>query len=277
MIEIGKHNKLRVVTIVDLGRYLDGGEWGEILLPNETVPEGCAVDDEIEVFIYFDSEDRIIATTSKPTICVDEFAYMDIVSTAAVGAFADWGLRKDLLIPFREQRAPLKVGQSAIVYAYLDKNSDRIVGSTKIDKFLDQVPPVYTVGQEVDLMVGRKSNLGYNVIIDNRHWGLIHHNDIFTRLSVGDKLKGYIKNVREDEKIDVILQATGYEKIDPLAATILTRLQQENGVINCSDKTDAEEIYAQFACSKKSFKKALGTLYKQGRIVINDTNVRLKQ
>ncbi|MGL5684078.1 MAG: CvfB family protein [Marinifilaceae bacterium] len=276
MIELGKHNKLKVVKIVDFGVYLDGEEWGEVLLPNETVPEGCAVEDEIDVFIYFDSEDRIIATTSTPTICIDEFAYMDIVSLSSIGAFADWGLRKDLLIPFREQRSPLKVGQSAIVYAYLDKNSDRIVGSTKIDKFLDQVPPEYKIGEEVNLMIARKSNLGYNVIINNRHWGLIHHNDIFTRLAIGDKVKGYIKNVREDEKIDVLLQAPGYEKIDPLANTILSRLQEQGGTIHCSDKTDAEEIYAQFACSKKSFKKALGTLYKQGRIIINETDIRLK-
>lgn len=275
MIELGKINKLRVVKLVDFGVYLDGEEWGEILLPNESVPEGCAVDDEIGVFIYFDSEDRIIATTHKPTIQVGEFAYLDIISTSSVGAFADWGLRKDLFIPFREQRAPLHVGKSVIVYAYLDKNSDRIVGSTKIDKFLDQIPPTYEQGEQVDLLVARTSNLGYNVIINNLHWGLVHSNDIFQHLEIGEKLKGYVKEVREDEKIDIVLQPLGYGKIDPLAEQIIQKLQLLGGYLALSDKSNPEDIYATFGCSKKSYKKALGALYKEGKIQITEEEIRL--
>lgn len=275
MIAIGKINKLRVVKLVDFGVYLDGEEWGEILLPNESVPEGCAVDNEVDVFIYFDSEDRIIATTHIPTIEVDQFACLDILSTSSIGAFADWGLRKDLLIPFREQRVPLKVGNSVLVYAYLDKNSDRIVGSTKIDKFIDQVPGNYEIGEQVDLLVARISKMGYNVIINNLHWGLIHTSDVFQPLHIGDRLKGFVKTIREDEKIDIVLQQPGYQKIDPLSALILQKLQDFGGHLMISDKSDPKDIYEMFGCSKKSYKKALGSLYKEGKIQIKDEEINL--
>lgn len=276
MIEIGKYNTLTVVKVVDFGVYLDGGDRGEILMPNEYVPENCFPDDEVRVFIYFDSEDRIVATTEVPAVQVGEFAFLKVVAVTGVGAFLDWGLRKDLLVPFREQRDPMVEGRSYLVYAYVDKTSDRIVASTKIDKFLDQVYPDYEPGQEVDVLIARKSDLGYSVIINNAHWGLIYDNEIFQPLKPGQKLKGYIKMVREDDKIDVSLQPAGYAKIEGLAGVILEKLKDYNGVLDLSDKSEPEEIYRVFGCSKKNYKKALGTLLKQGLIEISETEVRLK-
>ena len=275
MVEIGRINTLTVVKIVDFGIYLDGEERGEILMPKEYVPDNCFPDDEVKAFIYFDSEDRIVATTEAPNIMVGEFAWMKVVAVSSVGAFLDWGLRKDLLVPFREQRDPMVEGKSYLVYAYVDKASDRIVASTKIDKYLDQVFPEYEMGQEVDLLIARKSDLGYSVIINNAHWGLIYDNEIFQPLKIGQKLKGYIKNIREDEKIDVSLQPMGYAQIEGLAGEVLEKLKDYGGVLDLSDKSDPEEIYKVFGCSKKNYKKALGTLLKQGLIEISDTEVRL--
>lgn len=276
MIEIGKYNTLTVVKVVDFGVYLDGGERGEILLPNEYVPENCFPDDEIKVFIYFDSEDRIIATTEIPNVIAGEFACMKVVSTSSVGAFLDWGLRKDLLVPFREQRDPMVVGREYIVYAYVDQASDRIVASTKIDKYLDQIPPEYEPDQEVDILIARKSDMGYNVIINNVHWGLVYANEVFQKLKIGQKMKGYIKSVREDEKIDVMLQPSGYEKIDGLSQQILEKLNDNGGTLDISDKSDPEEIYNLFGCSKKNYKKAIGGLYKRGLIEVGKDEISLK-
>ena len=277
MIEIGKYNSLRVVKFVDFGIYLDGEERGEILMPKEYVPLDCSPDDEVKAFIYFDSEDRIVATTEKPNVLVGEFAYMKVVAVSSVGAFLDWGLRKDLLVPFREQRDPMVEGRSYLVYAYVDQASDRIVASTKIDKYLDQVFPEYEPGQEVDLLVARKSDLGYSVIINNAHWGLVYDNEIFQTLKIGQKLKGYVKEVREDEKIDISLQAMGYGKIDGLSKVILDKIRDNGGALDISDKSDPEEIYNLFGCSKKNYKKAIGALYKQGFIEIDDTEIRLAE
>lgn len=276
MIQIGKYNTLTVVKLVDFGVYLDGEERGEILLPNEYVPVNCSPDDDVKVFIYFDSEDRIIATTEIPNIQVGEFAYMKVVATSSVGAFLDWGLRKDLLVPFREQREPMINGLSYLVYAYVDRETERIVATSKIEKYLDQVPPLYKADQEVDLLIARKSELGYNVIINNTHWGLIYQNEIFQTLKIGQKMKGYIKGVREDEKIDVTLQKPGYEKIDGLSGLILEKIRDNGGVLDISDKSAPEEIYSLFGCSKKSYKKAIGSLFKQQLITIGENEIRLK-
>lgn len=276
MVEIGRFNTLTVVKIVDFGIYLDGGERGEILMPKEYLPDNCFPDDEIKAFVYFDSEDRIIATTEVPYVQVGEFAFMKVVATSSVGAFLDWGLRKDLLVPFREQRDPMAEGKSYLVYAYVDKASDRIVASTKIDKYLDQVFPDYTPNQEVDILVARKTDLGYAVIVNNAHWGLIYDNEIFQRLKIGQRLKGYIKRVRDDEKIDVSLQPSGFAKIEGLAGEVLEKLKDYGGVLDISDKSDPEEIYNLFGCSKKNYKKALGTLLKQGLIVIGEKEIKLK-
>lgn len=277
MVEIGKYNTLTVVKIVDFGVYLDGGERGEILMPKEYVPANCFPDDEVRVFVYFDSEDRIVATTEVPYVMVGEFAFLKVVAVSHVGAFLDWGLRKDLLVPFREQRDPMVEGKSYLVYAYADKASDRIVASTKVDKYLDQVFPEYEINEEVDILIARKTDLGYAVIINNMHWGLIYDNEVFQIIKIGQKMKGYIKAIREDEKIDVSLQAPGYAKIEGLAGVILEKMKDYDGILDLSDKSDPEEIYRVFGCSKKNYKKALGTLFKQGLIEINDTEVRLKE
>lgn len=276
MVEIGRYNILTVVKIVDFGVYLDGGERGEILMPKEYVPVNCSPDDEVKVFVYFDSEDRIVATTEEPAVMVGEFAWLKVVAVSKVGAFLDWGLRKDLLVPFREQREPMAEGRSYLVYAYVDKASDRIVASTKIDKFLDQVFPEYEPNEEVELLIVRKTDLGYAVIINNAHWGLIYDNEIFQSIKIGQKLKGYVKAVREDDKIDISLQPSGYGKIEGLAGIILEKLKDYDGVLDLSDKSDPAEIYRIFGCSKKNYKKALGTLFRQGLIELGDTEVRLK-
>ncbi|NCE72912.1 S1 RNA-binding domain-containing protein [Odoribacter sp. Z80] len=276
MVEIGKYNTLTVVKIVDFGVYLDGGERGEILMPKEYVPTNCSPDDEVEVFVYFDSEDRIVATTEIPAIQVGEFAFLKVVAVSKVGAFLGWGLRKDLFVPFREQRDPMVEGKSYLVYAYVDKASDRIVASTKIEKFLDQVFPDYEPGEEVEVLIARKTDLGYAVIVNHAHWGLVYDNEIFRPLKIGQKMRGYIKTVREDEKIDVSLQPAGYGKIEGLAGMILEKLKDYGGVLDLSDKSEPAEIYRVFGCSKKNYKKALGTLLKQGIIEIKDTEVCLK-
>ncbi len=275
MIEIGKYNTLRVIKVVDFGVYLDGEERGEILLPNEYVPKDCFPDDYLKVFIYFDSEDRIIATTEVPNIQVGEFAWMKVVSTSSVGAFLDWGLRKDLLVPFREQRDRMTEGKSYLVYAYVDDASDRIVATAKIEKYLGNVPVQYKPGQEVDVLIARKSDLGYNVIVDNLHWGLVYRNEIFRPLRLGQKLKGYIKEVREDDKIDITLQKKGYDRINGIVERILEKLEDNGGVLDVSDKTVPEIIYNLFECSKKDYKKAIGTLFKERKIELTATEIKL--
>lgn len=275
MIEIGKYNTLRVIKVVDFGVYLDGEERGEILLPNEYVPKDCFPDDYLKVFIYFDSEDRIIATTEVPNIQVGEFAWMKVVSTSSVGAFLDWGLRKDLLVPFREQRDRMMEGKSYLVYAYVDDASDRIVATAKIEKYLGNVPVQYKPGQEVDVLIARKSDLGYNVIVDNLHWGLVYRNEIFRPLRLGQKLKGYIKEVREDDKIDITLQKKGYDRINGIVERILEKLEDNGGVLDVSDKTAPEIIYNLFECSKKDYKKAIGTLFKERKIELTATEIKL--
>ena len=275
MIEIGKYNTLRVIKVVDFGVYLDGEERGEILLPNEYVPKDCFPDDYLKVFIYFDSEDRIIATTEVPNIQVGEFAWMKVVSTSSVGAFLDWGLRKDLLVPFREQRDRMTEGKSYLVYAYVDDASDRIVATAKIEKYLGNVPVQYKPGQEVDVLIARKSELGDNVIVDNLHWGLVYRNEIFRPLRLGQKLKGYIKEVREDDKIDITLQKKGYDRINGIVERILEKLEDNGGVLDVSDKTVPEIIYNLFECSKKDYKKAIGTLFKERKIELTATEIKL--
>ena len=273
--EIGKYNTLNVVKKVDFGVYLDGGNGLEILLPTRYVPENCQVDDDIEVFIYHDNEGRLIATTIHPVATVGEFAWMKVREVSDSGAFLDWGLMKDLLVPYREQKMAMKAGRSYLVYVYFDFITKRIVASARIDKFLDNTPPKYEYNQEVNLLVADETDMGYKVIINHLHWGLIYHNEVFRQLAKGEKLKGYIKEIREDEKIDISLFPLGYEKVDGIAQQILQTLQQNGGYLPLHDKSDADEIYSLFACSKKSFKKAIGTLYKQQLITLEKEGIRL--
>lgn len=274
MVEIGKYNTLRVVKELDFGLYLDGDKLGEILLPRRYVPMNVQIDDELEVFIYLDSEDRIIATTEMSYAQVGDFAFLRCTSTNRIGAFLDWGLAKDLLVPFREQKVKMSEERSYIVYVYLDMESQRIVATAKINKYLDNTIPEYELNQEVQLLVSQRGDLGFSVIINNEHSGLLYFNEIFQEVNVGDQMTGYIKNVREDDKIDVSLQPVGYVKlIDPLSQHILSILEQNEGFIPLSDKSSSLAIEDTFSCSKKSFKKAIGLLYKQRLILISEAGI----
>jgi predicted RNA-binding protein (virulence factor B family) len=273
-LDTGKYNKLKVVKSVDFGIYLDGGEGREILLPKRYVPENVKVGDELEVFIYKDNEDRLIATTEHPFGIAGEFQWMKVKDVSKAGAFLDWGIMKDLLVPFREQKTDMKPEEYHLVYIYLDFITKRIVASARIDKFLDNTPPLYERNQEVDIIIADKTELGYKVIINHSHWGLLYHNEIFRKLTMGERCKGYIKEVRDDDKIDVSLYPMGYNKVDGIVQQIVTALENNNGYLAVSDKSDAEEIYALFACSKKSFKMALGALYKKNLISIEKHGIR---
>ena len=276
MTEVGKYNTLPILRSVDFGVYLDGGELGEILLPQRYLPEGSRVGDAVEVFVYYDSEDRVIATTARPYAQVGEFAVLKVNSVNPVGVFLDWGLAsKELLVPFREQRAEMFPGKYYVVYLYVDEVSGRIVATAKINRFLQKTPVDYTLNQEVSLLVTQETELGFKVIVDNAHWGMIYHNEIFKPVHRGDRLTGYVTHIRADEKVDVALQPVGYGGVDSLAQGILDAIRKNDGFLRFNDKSDAGEIAAAFGCSKKNFKKAVGALYRQRLIEILDDGIRL--
>ncbi|RHJ84364.1 S1 RNA-binding domain-containing protein [Parabacteroides sp. AM08-6] len=275
MIKIGKYNTLKIVKDLDFGVYLDGGDGLEILLPARYVPKNVKPGDEIEVFIYHDNEGRLIATTAKPLAQAEEFQYMEVKSVNNTGAFLEWGLMKDLLVPFKEQKMPMREGKWYLVYVHVDHVTGRIVASARIDKYLDNVIPDYTFNQEVDLLVTDETEIGYKVIINNRHWGLVYHNEVFCRLEKGERIKGYIKEVRDDDKIDVSLTPLGYQKIDGIAGAILESLKAQGGFIAVHDKSEPDVIYSLFRCSKKAFKQAIGALYKQHLISLETNGIRL--
>lgn len=279
MVEVGQYNTLRVVKEVEFGVYLDGGEAGEILLPAKYVPQGTEVDGEVEVFLYHDSEDRLIATTEEPYIMVGEFAFLETKMVNRVGAFLDWGITaKDLLVPFAEQRATMREGGVYLVYAFLDDMTGRIVASSKVDKFLDNVPPQYEVNQAVEILVVQETELGYKVIVENRHWGIVYKNEVFTTIEPGDFITGYVKKVREDEKLDIALQPVGYSQAvgdGAIAERVIAELEKAGGYLPYGDKSDAADIARIFGCSKKNYKKAIGALYKARRIVIMPNGIKL--
>lgn len=275
MIELGKTNTLRIVKEVDFGLYLDGGSEGEILLPKRYVPSNFKIDDYLDVFIYLDSEDRLIATTEIPLAEVDQFALLKVKQLTQVGAFLEWGLMKDLLLPFREQKFDLRPNQSVLVRIFLDKTSNRIVATTKLDRFLDNVPLELENNDAVDIIIWEKTNLGYKVIINDTFSGLLYENEIFQPVHPGMKLKGFIKLIRPDEKIDVTLQKSGMVHVDEVATKILDKLKLSGGFIEANDNTSPESIKHMFGVSKKAFKKAIGTLYKNKIILIEEKGIRL--
>jgi len=275
VVNIGRYNTLRVIKEVDFGVYLDGEHEGEILMPVRYVPANCQVGDFVDVFLYLDSEDRPIATTEQPFAQVGEFAMLRVQSVNKIGTFLDWGIMKDLLVPFREQKVTMTEGRSYLVYIYVDEETHRIVASAKLNKFLDKTLPDYEVGQEVDLVIESETDLGYKAIVNNRHWGILYENEVFEQLAKGLKVKGYIKKIRTDHKIDLSLHPLGYEKVDPLTQMILDELKKMGGFIAVSDKSDAEEVYRVFGISKKSFKQAIGALYKKRLITLSPDGIRL--
>lgn len=275
MVEIGKYNTLKIIKDLDFGVYLDGGNGLEILLPARYVPKNIKPGDEVDVFIYHDNEGRLIATTAQPKATVGQFEFMQVKSVSNAGAFLDWGLMKDLLVPFREQKMPMREGKWYLVYLRVDHVTGRVMASARIEKFLDNVPPLYEPNQEINLLVADETEIGYKVIINNQHWGMVYHNEVFRRLEKGEHLKGYIKEVREDQKIDVSLSPLGYQRIGGIAGIILEALKMQGGFLPVHDKSEPEVIYSLFQCSKKAFKQAVGTLYKQHLITIREDGIQL--
>ena len=277
-IELGKFQELIVVKQTDFGVFLNtptGAEQDKILLPKALVPQGTQLKDVLNVFVYKDSEDRPIATTLEPDITLGGVARLYVKEVTPIGAFLEWGLMKDLLVPFKEQKMPMREGKWYLVYVHVDHVTGRIVASARIDKYLDNVIPNYSFNQEVDLLVAEDTEIGYKVIINNTHWGLVYHNEVFQRLEKGEHLKGYIKEVRKDEKIDVSLTPLGYQKVEGIAKTILDSLKAQGGYAAVHDKSEPELIYSLFRCSKKAFKQAIGALYKKKIINIEPEGIRL--
>ena len=274
---VGRYNSLQVVKHTNFGLYLDGAQDGEILLPNRYIPKDIPSEDEdwLNVFIYLDSDDKLIATTEKPKVQVGEFASLKVVEVNSIGIFLDWGLPKDLLLPYSEEKQPLKAGDYCVVHVYLDKHTRRITATTRLDRYLDKAPANYSVGQEVDLLVAEETAMGFKAIINNKHWGLIHKNEVFKFLRSGKQEKGFIKEVRSDGNISLSLQPVGEQLASSLNAKILDKLRQNNGVLPVSDKSDPAVISNLFGVSKGNFKKAIGALYKQGQIVIHADRIEL--
>lgn len=274
-IQLGKYNRLEVVKEVDFGVYLNGDEDGEILLPTRYVPEGCKPGDVLNVFIYLDMDERLIATTLKPYVQVGQFACLEVAWTNQFGAFLNWGLMKDLFVPFREQKMKMVKGNRYVVHAHLDEESYRIVASAKVERYLSKEKAPYERGEQVDCMVWQKTDLGFKVIVDNKYSGMLFKNEVFQQLRTGMQLRAFVKQVREDGKIDLELQQRGVQKVDDFSEVLLQYIKDNGGRTSINDKTDAEEIYATFGVSKKTFKKAVGELYKKRLIVLEEGGIRL--
>ncbi len=276
MANLGKLNLLRVVRGAPPGFYLDGGTLGEILLPGAIIPAGAKVGGEVEVFLYRDSEDRLVATSQKPLAQVGEFAALRVVAVnPRVGVFLDWGLDKDLLLPLREQTGPLRTGERVIVRVLIDARSQRVVASARLDRHLDPNRPTYRDGQPVRLLVTGETPLGYNVIVENTHRALLYRSELGQALHPGATFQGYVRRVREDGKIDVALDPAGHQRMAPLTSTIVAKLRAAGGRLPLHDGSSPEEIRAAFGMSKKAFKQAIGALYKNRELVIETHGIRL--
>ncbi|MBQ9883667.1 MAG: GntR family transcriptional regulator [Bacteroidaceae bacterium] len=272
---LGKYNQLEVVKFVDFGLYLNGGDDGEILLPKRYIPEGTKEGDLLNVFLYLDNEERLVATTQTPLIQVGEFGYLEVSWVNQYGAFLNWGLMKDLFVPFREQKMRMVQGKSYIVYCYQDEESFRLMASAKVDKFLSKDRPPYEAGEQVNILIWQKTELGFKAIVENKYAALLYDSEIFQPLHTGMQLKAFVMQVREDGKIDLILQKSGPRKVDDFAETLLKYIREHNGFTSFNDKSDAEEIYQTFGVSKKTFKKAVGELYKMRLIILQPDGISL--
>ena len=255
--------------------YLDGGDEGEILLPARYVPEGCQIDDVLNVFLYLDNEERLIATTLTPLVQVGEFACLEVAWVNQFGAFLNWGLMKDLFVPFSEQKMKMQVGKKYIIHAHLDDESYRIVASAKVDRYLSKEKAEYQPGEDVNILIWQKTDLGFKAIIENKFGGLLYDSEIFQPLHTGMVLKAYVKKIREDGKIDLVLQKPGFKKVDDLSKALLEYIREHDGYTPLNDKSPADDIYAVFGVSKKTFKKAVGDLYKKHLVVLQEDGIRL--
>ena len=274
---IGQYAELPVEDIAPMGVYLKAPGGENILLPKKYIPGHIEKGETIKVFIYTDSEDRVIATTLQPYAIAGEVASLKVVDINDYGAFMDLGIAKDLFVPYREQKLKMEPGKFYIVYVYLDEESMRLAGSTRLERYIDQVEHNYKAGDEVSIIITRKTDRGYSAIINNKHWGLLYENELFKNIRVGKKYTGYIKKVREDRKIDLTLEKPGYAAVDPASEKILEVLKKHNGSINVTDNSPPEIIYQKFQMSKKLFKKAVGKLYKERRITLNDYHIELNE
>jgi predicted RNA-binding protein (virulence factor B family) len=276
MATIGRRNRLSIERSAGPGLYLNGGELGEILLPGRYIPADVKPGDKLDVFVYLDSEDRLVATTETPKAMVGEFACLKVVGiNPRVGAFLDWGLSKDLLLPFPEQEVPVRVGKTVAVYVYLDPKSNRIVASARLRRHLNRSGDTYQEKQPVNLLIIGRTPLGYNAIVNNDRLGLLYHNTVGVPLTIGQRMKGYVRVVREDGKLDLTLDQAGYSRVMPLKLRILSALKDHNGQLALDDDSSPEVIREQFQCSKKAFKQALGALYKSRRIAFIRPGIRL--
>lgn len=271
---IGKYNDGEVVKEVDFGLYLEIGE-EEVLLPNKYVPEGTEIGDVLNIFLYKDSEDRLIATTLTPKVEVGEFAYLEVKDTNRIGAFLDWGLEKDLFVPHREQRGKMRRGKSYVVRVYLDEETDRIVATEKFDRFIDHSELDVAEKDEVDILIYRYTDLGVEVIINNKYYGLVYEDDIYKNLKIGQRYKGYIKKIREDNKIDISLRKTGYGRVEDGKNKILKKLKEKDGFLPLNDKSSPYDIKNELHISKGTFKDAIGGLYREKIINITDEGIKL--
>jgi uncharacterized protein len=265
---------MEVVKQMDFGIYL-ASDNHEVLMPTKWVPQGTRIGDLLEVFVYRDSEDRLIATTLKPFAIADEFAFLEVKQVNQTGAFMDWGMEKDLLVPFREQPLAMQPGKSYVVYVYTDPVSDRMVASARLNKFFEKGNIELAAGDIVDLLIYSETDKGLNAVVNNMYTGLIYQNEIYDNVRVGDKLKGFVKQVREDNKIDLSLQKSGYELVDDVKWKLLNLLKEKNGFLPLNDNSTPEEIKAALQISKKAFKKAAGALYKERLIEITNEGIKL--
>lgn len=268
---------MEVIKTVDFGIYLDGGNEEEILLPARYVPAGTKEGDILEVFLYLDQEERLIATTERPLAKVGDFAYLEVSWVNEHGAFLNWGLMKDLFCPFREQKMRMVKGKGYIVHVHIDEESYRIMASAKVERFFDETMPFFSWGEAVDVLVWQKTDLGFKVIINNCYPGLVYDDQVFQPIHTGDRLTGYISNVRDDGKVDVSLQPLGHKSTEDFSSKLLDYLRSNHGICDMGDKTPAEDIYQRFNVSKKVFKRAVGELYRQHLITIADQEIKLAE
>ena len=276
MATIGKRNTLTVVRDSSPGLYLDGGAHGDILLPNRYVPRGIKIGAQIEVFVYLDSEDRLVATTETPRATVGESATLKVIGlNRRIGAFLDWGLAKDLLLPFQEQTGPVCLGQEVVVRIYVDEKTQRIVASMKLDQDSAAKPPDYRPSQPVEFLITERTDLGYKALVEGQHSGLLYHDGLSVPVAIGKRLKGFVRALRPDGKIDLVLEQPGYRRVAPVALRIVQALQANGGRLGVDDDSSPEAIRQAFGTSKKAFKQALGTLYKARRIRFSKPGIEL--
>ncbi len=274
MIQLGRMNSLPIIKIDEKGAWLDADDLGHVFVPQSQLPEAINEGSTLAVFPYLDGDSELVISADKPLAQVGEFAGLKVISASRIGAFLDWGLKKDLFVPANEQAKPMQTGHTYVVYVYLDRES-RPTATSRLDHYLSIEMPQYEPWEEVDLLICEQTDLGYKVIVNKKFWGLIFYNEIFTTVKIGQRTKGYIKKIHEDGKLDVTLNKPGLARKDEAGEKILARLQKQGGFLPVGDKSSPELIYSQFSMSKGTFKKAIGGLFKQGLITIEDGGIRL--